>query len=398
MRVRVVAGIVGLGLLAAACGDDNGDASSSAASTPGDRSTATTVDQVVASPAEDVSSALDDPNDDSFPEPLVDPGDLLAGGPPPDGIPAIDEPKFLPAEGVDFLEDTEPVMALEIGDDARAYPLQIMTWHEIVNDTVDGGPVAVTYCPLCNTAIAYDRRLGDRVLEFGTSGMLYNSALVMYDRQTESLWSHFTAQAIVGYLAGQGLDQYAVDIVAWGAWRDAHPDGLVLSRDTGHERDYGRNPYPGYDDIDSPAFLFEGEVDGRLAAKELVVGIERGGDAVAVRTDELADAGVLEVDVGGNRLVVWLDAGTASALDTGSVAGGRDVGSTGVFVPVADGRDLTFARTDEGFVDDQTASRWNVLGQAIDGPLAGTVLEPVIHVDTFWFAWGAFRPDTQIVP
>jgi hypothetical protein len=273
-----------------------------------------------------------------------------------------------------------------------------MTWHEIVNDTVDGVPVAVTYCPLCNTAIACDRRLGDRVLEFGTSGMLYNSALVMYDRQTESLWSHFTAQAIVGYLAGQELNQYAVDIVAWGAWRDAHPDGLVLSRDTGHERDYGRNPYPGYDDIDSPAFLFEGEVDGRLAAKELVVGIERGGDAVAVRTDELADAGALEVDVGGNRLVVWLDAGTASALDTGSVAGGRDVGSTGVFVPVADGRDLTFARTDEGFVDDQTASRWNVLGQAIDGPLAGTVLEPVIHVDTFWFAWGAFRPDTQIVP
>jgi Protein of unknown function (DUF3179) len=398
MRVRVVAGIVGLGLLAAACGDDNGDASSSSASTPGDRSTATTVDQVVASPAEDVPSALDDPNDDSFPEPLVDPGDLLSGGPPPDGIPAIDEPKFLSADRVDFLEDTEPVMALEIGDDARAYPLQIMTWHEIVNDTVDGVPVAVTYCPLCNTAIACDRRLGDRVLEFGTSGMLYNSALVMYDRQTESLWSHFTAQAIVGYLAGQELNQYAVDIVAWGAWRDAHPDGLVLSRDTGHERDYGRNPYPGYDDIDSPAFLFEGEVDGRLAAKELVVGIERGGDAVAVRTDELADAGALEVDVGGNRLVVWLDAGTASALDTGSVAGGRDVGSTGVFVPVADGRDLTFARTDEGFVDDQTASRWNVLGQAIDGPLAGTVLEPVIHVDTFWFAWGAFRPNTQIVP
>jgi hypothetical protein len=402
MRVRAVAGIVGLGLLAAACGGDDGDTSSRAASTPRDGSaaeaTATTVDQVAPSPAEDVASALDDLRDDSFPKPLVDPDDLLAGGPPPDGIPAIDEPTFLAPGRVDFLEETEPVMALEIGDDARAYPLQIMTWHEIVNDTVAGVPVAVTYCPLCNTAIAYDRRLGDWVLDFGTSGMLYNSALVMYDRQTESLWSHFTAQAIVGHLAGQELDQYPVAIVSWGDWRDAHPDGLVLSRETGYERDYGRNPYPGYDDIDSPAFLFEGEVDGRLAAKERVVGIERDGDAVAVRTSELTDAGVLEVDVGGDRLVVWLEPGTASALDTGSVAGGRDVGTTAVFVPEASGRELTFARTDNGFVDDQTASRWNVLGQAVDGPLAGAALEPVVHVDTFWFAWGAFLSDTEIVP
>jgi hypothetical protein len=171
----------------------------------------------------------------------------------------------------------------------------------------------------------------------------------------------------------------------------------VLSRDTGYDRDYGRNPYPGYDNIDSPAFLFEGEVDGRLAAKELVVGIERGGDAVAVRTRELAGAGVLELEVGGDRLVVWLHTGTASALDAGSVAGGRKVGSTGVFVPVADREELTFARTDDAFVDDQTASRWNVLGQAIDGPLADAALESVIHVDTFWFAWG-LPAGTQIVP
>ncbi len=401
MKVRLVAGIVGLGLLAAACGGEHGDASSNAASTPRDGSaadaTATTVDQVAASPAEDVPSALDNPTDDSFPEPLIDPGDLLSGGPPPDGIPALDKPKFSSAERVDFLEDAEPVMALEIGDDARAYPLQIMTWHEIVNDTVDGVPVAVTYCPLCNTAIAYDRRLGDRVLDFGTSGMLYNSALVMYDRQTESLWSHFTAEAIVGNLVGQELDVYPVAIVAWADWRDAHPDGLVLSRDTGHERDYGRNPYPGYDDVDSPAFLFEGEVDGRLAAKERVVGIERGGEAVAVRTDELADAGVLEVEIGGDGLVVWLEPGAASALDTGSVAEGRDVGASGVFIPMADGRELSFQRNDDGFVDDQTGSRWNVLGHAVDGPLAGAALEPVVHVDTFWFAWGAFQPDTRIV-
>src|ERR687897_205602 len=398
MRVRLVAGIVGLGLLAAACGGDDGDTSSGAASTQRSESTGTTVDQVTASPAEDVPSALDDPNDESFPDPLIDPGDLLSGGPPPDGIPAIDEPKFLEPGQVDFLDDVEPVMALQIGEDARAYPMQIMTWHEIANDTVDGVPVAVTYCPLCNTAIAYDRRLGDRVLDFGTSGMLYNSALVMYDRQTESLWSHFTAQGIIGHLAGEELDVYPVAIVSWADWREAHPDGLVLSRDTGHERDYGRNPYPGYDDIDSPAFLFDGEVDDRLAAKERVIGIERDGDAVAVRLEELADRGVLEVDVDGTELVVWLEPGTASALDSGSVAAGKDVGASGVFVPVVDGRTLSFTRTDDGFVDDQTDSRWNVLGQAIEGPLTGQTLEPVVHVDTFWFAWGSFLPETRIVP
>lgn len=402
MRARWVAGIVGLGLLAAACGGADGDGSTEPASTDARESaadgTATTVDQAAPSPAEDVPSALDDPDDDSFPEPLIDTAELLSGGPPPDGIPAIDRPKFLAADHVDFLDDEEPVLAIEIGDDARAYPLQVMTWHEIVNDTVDGVPVAVTYCPLCNTAIAYDRRLGDRVLDFGTSGMLYNSALVMYDRQTESLWSHFTAEGIVGHLTGQELEVYPVAIVAWADWREAHPDGLVLSRDTGHDRDYGRNPYPGYDDIDSPAFLFEGEVDGRLAAKERVIGIERGGEAVAVRADELAEAGVVEVEIGGDTLVVWLDPGTASALDSPVLAEGRDVGATGVFVPVVDGQELTFERTDAGFVDDQTGSRWNVLGDALDGPLAGRALVPVVHVDTFWFAWGAFQSDTHIVP
>jgi hypothetical protein len=401
MRTRLVAGIVALSLVAAACGGDGGPeggATGADGSGGGKASTAATVPRVEPSPREDVPSALDDANDPSFPEPLIDPDDVISGGPPPDGIPAIDEPRFLAVGEVDFLEDVEPVMALEIGGDARAYPMQIMTWHEIVNDTVDGVPVAVTYCPLCNTAIAYDRRLGDRVLDFGTSGRLYNSALVMYDRQTESLWSHFTAEAIIGHLAGEELDVYPVAIVSWADWRAAHPDGLVLSRDTGHERDYGRNPYPGYDDVDSPAFLFEGEVDDRLAAKERVVGVERGGDAVAIRLDALAEEGVLEVAVADTALEAWLQPGTASALDAGSVAAGKDVGASGVFVPVVDGRALSFQRADDGFVDDQTGSRWNVLGQAVQGPLAGESLEPVVHVDTFWFAWGSFRPESRIVP
>ncbi|MGH9185180.1 MAG: DUF3179 domain-containing protein, partial [Acidimicrobiales bacterium] len=259
-------------------------------------------------------------------------------------------------------------------------------------------PVTVTYCPLCNTAVVYDRRLGDRVLDFGTSGMLYQSALVMYDRQTESLWAHFTAEGLVGVLAGERLDTYPASIVSWASWRDAHPDGLVLSRDTGFQRDYGRNPYPGYDDVERQPFLFRGEVDGRLAAMERVVAVGRDSDPVAIRLDELAEAGVLEVTVGGDAVTVWHLPGTSSALDDIDTANGRDVGATGAFRPEADGQRLTFERDGEGFVDRETGSRWDVFGSALDGPLAGQQLEPLEHVDTFWFAWAAYQPDTRIEP
>ncbi len=360
--------------------------------------TPVTVDQVPGGPREETSSALDDPVSVGLPSPIIDVSELRSGGPPPDGIPSLDEPRFVETAGVSFLGDREPVLALEIAGEARAYPLQIMTWHEIVNDTVGGVPVAVTYCPLCNSAIAFDRRLGDRVLSFGTSGMLYNSALVMYDRQTESLWAHFTSEALAGVLTGQRLATFPVAVVSWDDWRQAHPAGLVLSRDTGFGRDYGANPYPGYDDIATPPFLFDGEVDGRLAAKERVVGLGLDRDPVAVRLDTLDDAGVLVADVDGTSLTVWHLPGTSSALDSGLVAEGRDVGAVGVFVAEIDGRSLTFAPDGDEFVDRETQSRWDIFGRAVSGSLAGAQLETVEHVDTFWFAWAAYQPDTRIEP
>ncbi|MGH9245187.1 MAG: DUF3179 domain-containing protein [Acidimicrobiales bacterium] len=383
-------------LVTAACATSS-DPSETEAAPDGDATTIT-VAQVAASARSNGPSALEDPNDPAFPPPLVDVDEIVSGGPPPDGIPAIDEPRFVRPEAVTSLGEREPVIAFELDGDARAYPLEVLMWHEIANDTVAGVPVAVTYCPLCNTAVVYDRRLGDRVLDFGTSGKLYHSALVMYDRQTESLWAHFTAQALAGVLAGQRLDTYPASIVSWSSWRDAHPDGLVLSRETGHSRDYGRNPYVGYDDVDRQPFLFRGEVDGRLAAMERVVAIGLDNEPVAVRLDPLAEAGVLEITVGGDPLSVWHLPGTASALDDGDTADGRDVGATGVFRPVVDGRELTFTRAAGGFVDDQTASRWDIFGTAATGPLAGTQLEAVEHVDTFWFAWAAYQPDTRIDP
>ena len=363
----------------------------------GDDGEVVTVEQVAASPREDTVSALENPTADGLPTPLIDPSDLLAGGPPPDGIPAVDDPKFVRASTATFLEDDEPVLAIEVDGEARAYPIQIMTWHEIVNDTVAGRPVTVSYCPLCNSAIAYVRQLGDRVLDFGTSGTLYQSALVMYDRQTQSLWSHFTGQAVIGTLTGTQLELIPMSTVSWADWRKANPDGLVLSRDTGYDRDYGDNPYPGYDDVEDQPFLFKGEVDGRLAAKERVVGIRRGNDAVAIRTTKLFKRRVTEIEIGGAPVVVWLARGTASALDESSVATGRDVGATGAFDPTVDGRHLTFESRKHGFRDRETGSTWDVLGNASAGPLAGSKLTAVEHVDTFWFAWAAFLPDTRIV-
>jgi hypothetical protein len=357
-----------------------------------------TVEQVPTSPRERVPSALIDPAAQVLPAPLVDPAEIIAGGPPPDGIPPIDEPRFLPTGAVDFLTDAEPVLAFEIDGDARAYPIQVMIWHEIVNDTVGGVPVSVTYCPLCNTAVAVDRRVGERVLSFGTSGKLYQSALVMYDRQTQSLWSHFTGQAIAGVLTGTDLERLPVATVAWDTWRNAHPDGLVLSRETGHNRDYGRNPYPGYDNVDNPPFLFDGEVDGRLAAKTRVVGVGLDSTPTAIQLEPLLDVGVVMFDLGVMSAVAWALPGTTSALDDRSITQGRDVGATGVFHAARGGEMLSFTRSDDGFVDAETGSSWDVLGRAIAGPLAGTRLEPIEHVDTFWFAWAAFAPDTVVLP
>ena len=357
------------------------------------------VAQEVSSPRENVTSALTSPTHPEFPDPLVNVDEIRSGGPPPDGIPSIDDPRFAAVDEVNFLEDNEPVLALEVDGESRAYPVQILIWHEIVNDTVAGIPVAVTYCPLCNSAIAYDRRLGDRVLELGTSGRLYQSAMVMYDRQTESLWSHFTGVAIVGFLTGEQLQTFPMATVSWATYRDAHPDGLVLTTDTGEVRRYGENPYPGYDDVNNPPFLFDGEADDTFAAKERVIGFERGDTAFALLTSAALGAGVTAVEAADDDpITVWAQPGTVSALEDLTVDGGRDVGATGVFVNDVDGEALTFSPTPAGgFADAETSSTWNILGEATAGPLAGSRLEAITHVDTFWFAWAAFQPETVIV-
>ena len=323
--------------------------------------------------------------------------EILSGGPPRDGIPPIDDPKFTTPEDADrWLGDQEPVIAFELNGDARAYPLQILIWHEIVNDVVGGVPVAVTFCPLCNTAIVFERTLEGVVYDFGTSGKLRNSDLIMWDRQTESWWQQFTGEAIVGELTGKKLMFLSGPIIAWSDFRSANPEAKVLSRDTGFSRSYGQNPYGGYDQADNPPFLFDGELDGRLAAKDRVVDVSIDGVTAVFPFLTLEEERVVNYTVNNQDLVVLFKSGTVSALDKSSISGSRDVGATGVFERTVDSQNLTFRFDGENFVDDQTGSIWNIFGQAVEGPLSGQKLNPVVHTNIFWFAIAAFRPDAMI--
>ncbi len=324
--------------------------------------------------------------------------EILSGGPPKDGIPAIDEPQYVSvAEADAWLGPEEPVIFVQVGDDARAFPIQILIWHEIANVEIGGQPLAVTFCPLCNTAIAFERTLDNTVLDFGTTGRLRYSNLIMYDRQTETWWQQATGEAIAGQFNGVQLAFYPASIIAWETFTTAHPEGQVLSRDTGHNRDYGRNPYVGYDDVSRPPFLYDGPTTpGALPPVARVITVDLSGEAVAYPYDVLQQVGVVNDTVGGTALAVFWAPGTASPLDVGSVAGGRDVGAANVFERELDGQSLTFTHTTGQIVDDETGSTWSVLGQATDGPLAGQALTPVVAINHFWFSWAAFRPDTRI--
>ena len=333
--------------------------------------------------------------------------DELAQGAIRDAIPAISGPLYVTLEEASaYYTDNVPLVQVNIDGDVRGFPLEILTWHEIVNDTIGGLPVAVTFCPLCNTAIAFESQIGEDVFKFGVSGLLRNSDLVMYDRKTESLWQQSSGRAIVGAMVGARLKYVPASVVSLGQLRSAYPDALVMSRDTGWFREYGQNPYRGYDDPEQGGpygFFFDRDsIDDRLPPAERVVSIEGpSGAAIAYAWSTLSSSGVLHDSFDGIDLVVFWTPGVHSILDTGIIARARDIGTTAVFATALDGRTLSFAPNpaDEGqtFVDEQTGSVWDIFGRAIEGELAGSQLTRVIHSDHFWFAWQAFHPDTEVV-
>ena len=242
----------------------------------------------------------------------------------------------------------------------------------------------------------YRRTLDGQVLDFGTTGLLRFSNLIMYDRQTESWWQEFGGEAIVGDLVGKKLEQLFLSMVSWKDFKAAFPEGKVLSKDTGYDRPYGRNPYSGYDGANNP-FLYDGPEDDRLPALARVVAILIGEEALAVPFSVLEKEPVVHQTLAGQDLVVFFKKGTASSLDAGRIAEGRDVGATGVFDPDLQGQKLTFRAEGDKIVDEETGSAWNLFGQATSGPLAGKELTPIPHRGSqLWFSWVVFQPDTEI--
>ena len=311
---------------------------------------------------------------------------IVSGGPPPDGIPSIDDPKFISVqEAGRFLEDSDFVLGLNINGDIRAYPLQILVWHEIVNDNVGGIPVAVTYCPLCFTNQVFNRSLddGQEVVEFGTSGKLYNSNLVMYDRTSKSLWSQAMAEGIVGKYAGTKLERVPFDVAYWKEWKQLYPDSKILSRDTGSNRPYGVDPYGDYYTNSDVLFPISNR-DDRLGLKEIVVGFENKGQYKAYKLQEIEDNKVINDQVNGKSITLFSSYPfMIRAYD-----------------PIAQGQTLEFTYNpkSKNFLDEQTGSEWNFEGKAISGQMKGKQLTRLPFDEGFWFEWVAFHPKTEIYP
>lgn len=271
---------------------------------------------------------------------------ILGGGPPKDGIPSIDHPKFISiGEASKQLSDTEPGLALEIDGVGRFYPFQILVWHEIVNDTIGDKRVLVTYCPLCLSGIVFDPLVDGEQVEFGTSGKLWNSNLVMYDRKTESLWSQILGEAIVGEKTGTRLEVLPSDQIRFGDWKKLHPNGEVLSQDTGSKRFYGQDPYGDY--YTKPGTFFPvDKKDSRLPEKEFVLGIVINGKAKAYWPEAVKKVGEVEDTFQGKTIIAEYE---------------KEIDAIRLYERNADG----------------TRERINPFG-------------------AFWFSWVAAHPDTEL--
>ena len=242
---------------------------------------------------------------------------IHGGGPARDGIPSIDSPRFLSVDAVgDEISDTAPVLGVEIDGVARAYPIAILNWHEIVNDEINGTPFVVTYCPLCGSGVVFSAGSGGEKMEFGVSGLLYNSDVLLYDRQTESLWSQILGRAISGPLRGERLKQLPVTHTSWGVWKRDHPESVALSRRTGYLRDYDRDPYGGYLNSEGIYFPIE-RLDPRYHPKERLLGIEVDGRFKGYPYSELSRTETPFVDrFNGEEIQLHYDAESSSAWAT----------------------------------------------------------------------------------
>jgi hypothetical protein len=273
---------------------------------------------------------------------LIPTAEILQGGPPRDGIPAIDEPAYLTVEETRYLKDSDLVLGLEYNGIAKAYPIRILVWHEIVNTDFNGEPVVITFCPLCGTGLAFAAKMGGKQLDFGVSGLLHNSDLLMYDRQTDSLWSQIPGQAVTGPMAGKTLQRLAVVHLPWREWRQRHPESQILSNRTGSDRDYNRDPYVGYERTERLYFPVS-RSDERYSAKTWVLGLESNGVSKVWPFPELAKTpGKITDTFAGQNITIQYDPAQ------------------------------------------ETAAAYDAQGKLLPA------------VRAYWFAWYGFYPDTQV--
>ncbi|MFQ3648176.1 MAG: DUF3179 domain-containing protein [Anaerolineae bacterium] len=313
-----------------------------------------------------------------------------------DVLPPIDYPRWEQASRVTWLGERSPVVVVHLDDSARAYPLAVLIHHGVVNDQIGKWVIAVTFCPLCNSPLVYNRRVNGQALRFGTTGMLRHSGLILWDDQTQSWWQQLTGTALVGALHGTVLEVIPSRLVGFAQFQQRFPEGYVLVGDAElPPMSYGRNPYIGYDSNPQP-MLYTGPVDKRLPATERVLAGVIHDQPIAYPFSVLARHGVINDIVRGWPVVAVWHAGTVSALDRGKIDESRDVGSAALFNPMVEGRVLTFRRQGGQLIDEQTGSTWNLFGEATQGALAGAMLQQYPAQPMFWFAWAANYPETTI--
>ncbi len=320
-----------------------------------------------------------------------------------DMIVPIDKPLFLKFHQADeeFL-DNEPVIAVRVNGESKGYPLSILMYHEIVNDVLGGRPIAVTFCPLCHSAIVFDREVTidgqPETLTFGTSGMLRNSDLVMWDRQTESWWQQFTGEAVVGSLTGVRLNVISSDLVSYYDFKHLYPGSLVMTYPFGYISKYGNNPYVGYDsEANEHPSLFTGIVDPRLPPTSRVVGVIFDSVKVAWPLDTIAAKGVFYDKINGIDIVMFFEPGMLSVLDKKAIAASKQTGSVMVFDRNLNGKLMEFTYwKDDKFRDSETNSVWRFDGVCVRGALKGAKLRRIPSSIHFAFAWFAFYPESKL--
>ena len=318
---------------------------------------------------------------------LIPETDVFDGGPGKDGIPSVDVPDFSPVNDIQFLEDEDLVIAVKVNDEIKAYPHPILDWHEIVNDRVDGKPLAITYCPLTGTGIGWERDLGDgEVSAFGVSGLLYNTNLIPYDRRSDSNWSQMQLRSVNGQRAGQRIVTHPVVETSWQTFKALYPDALVMNTNTNFNRNYQEYPYGDYRTNDDLILFPIDHPDDRLAAKDRGLGILINESSKFYPLTLFASArAIVDQFVGQDLLVI------GSQSDNYIVAFEQQLPDGTTITPAAIAPSTTTA-----VMVDTEGNEWNLFGEAISGPRTGAQLTSVESYIGFWFAWATFYPNLEI--